>query len=541
KMAAPKKAKLAVRSFQPSRTDAFGFTEKKDHDICAFCYESVKTFLDEADKTESIKKAVAAYEKQSGVFKSLSVSKNEATEGSYKTAQCVAKKRKPFTDGEYVKEVFLSSLEILFNDLPNKDTLVSRIKELPVSARTVERRKSKMAENSKEKQTTALKDTAVFSVAVDESVDINDVPRLAVVARYCASNEIQEELCCVKPLPGTTKGEDIVESFVNHFEERGVDIRKIFCVTTDGAPAVVGKQKGFVKLLEDQIGRPTVKFHSIIHQDNLCTKISNSELNNVMNTVVRIGNFLVARSALTHRQFQALLEEMDSAYNDIPLHSNIRWLSRGKVLVRFVNCFDAIEAFLSEKEQNYPELDDDKWLCKLMFLTDITAHLNELNLCLQGAFVVKLAVFSRDIQPIFRYFQHIKDDLDLSPFQWMGVEDFEMQLIQLKSSELWASKFVDLQSTLEATERDHGVSILTCWMSLPMKFNCLKKISFAMLSAFGSTYLCEQVLSHMKSVLSPSRSRLTTDHSEACVQLKVPKYEPHIGKLSKEKQGQGSH
>lgn len=66
---------------------------------------------------------------------------------------------------------------------------------------------------------TALKDTAVFSAAVDERVDINDVPRLAVVARYCASNEIQEELCCLKPPHGTTKGEDIVGSFVRHFEE----------------------------------------------------------------------------------------------------------------------------------------------------------------------------------------------------------------------------------------------------------------------------------------------------------------------------------
>ncbi|KAH1182947.1 hypothetical protein KIL84_004439 [Mauremys mutica] len=125
-------------------------------------------------------------------------------------------------------------------------------------------------------------------------------------------------------------------------------------------------------------------------------------------------------------------------------------------------------------------------------------HLNELNLRLQGArqtvldlyenwkaFVVKLSCFSWDIRTLtFRYFQHIKEllthssvsvdeigiymqelesefsdrfqdfqrfgpmlsfliksekfnesDLDLSVFQWMDVEDFEMQLIQLKSSE----------------------------------------------------------------------------------------------------------
>uniref|UniRef100_A0A8C3F820 Ig-like domain-containing protein n=1 Tax=Chrysemys picta bellii TaxID=8478 RepID=A0A8C3F820_CHRPI len=135
KMAVPKKAKLDVRSFQPAWTDAFGFIEKKDRAICAFCYENVvfrtssvrhfemkheKILLDEADKTESIKKAVAAYEKQSSVFKSLSISKNQDTEGSYKIAQCIAKNGKPFTDGEYIQEVFLSSLEILFNDFQIK-------------------------------------------------------------------------------------------------------------------------------------------------------------------------------------------------------------------------------------------------------------------------------------------------------------------------------------------------------------------------------------------------------------------------------------
>lgn len=109
KMSAPKKTKVDVHSFQPSWTDTFGFIQKKDRAVCAFCYESVvcrtssvrhfetkheKTFLDKADKTESIKKAGAGYEKQSSVSKCLSVSKNQATGGSYKFAQCIAKNQK---------------------------------------------------------------------------------------------------------------------------------------------------------------------------------------------------------------------------------------------------------------------------------------------------------------------------------------------------------------------------------------------------------------------------------------------------------------
>lgn len=119
-------------------------------------------------------------------------------------------------------------------------------------------------------------------------------------------------------------------------------------------------------------------------------------------------------------------------------------------------------------------------------------------------------------------------------------EDFEMQRIKLKASSLWSSKFTELCKKLEGTERDQGSSLIHCWKSLPMKFHSLK-VAFAMPSAFGSTYLCERNFSHMKSILSPSRSRLTTDHSESCVQLNVSKYSPDITRLSNGKHVQGSH
>ena len=215
---------------------------------------------------------------------------------------------------------------------------------MPVSARTVERRISEMADNVTQQQTVALTITPVFSVALDESVDINDIPRLAVFARY-SDTEVHEELCCLKPMYGTTKGEDILKAFTDHFENRGVDIGKIFAITTDGAPAMVGKNKGFTKLVEEKIGHPILKLHCIIHQENLCAKISSFVLKKVMTTVTKIVNFVVAHSPLTHRRFQAFLEEVDSVYKDIPLHCSVRWLSCGKVLERFVGCFDEIKVF----------------------------------------------------------------------------------------------------------------------------------------------------------------------------------------------------
>jgi archaellum component FlaD/FlaE len=95
-----------------------------------------------------------------------------------------------------------------------------------------------------------------------------------------------------------------------------------------------------------------------------------------METVVKIANFIVSRSSLTHRQLKSLLQEMESAYSDLPLYSNVRWLSRGNVLNRIISYLEAIKVFLDEKERHFPELNDEDWLCKLMFLADITTYLN---------------------------------------------------------------------------------------------------------------------------------------------------------------------
>ena len=75
---------------------------------------------------------------------------------------------------------------------------------------------------------------------------------------------------------------------------------------------------------------------------------------------------------------------MESLYRGLPLHSSVRWLSRDKVLLRFVKCLVEIKAFLIGQGKAYPELEKENWLVKLMFLVDITMHLNELNLRLQS-------------------------------------------------------------------------------------------------------------------------------------------------------------
>lgn len=59
------------------------------------------------------------------------------------------------------------------------------------------------------------------------------------------------------------------------------------------------------------------------------------DLNEVLTEAVQIINF-IKRNALNSRLFLILCEEMGSEHSHLLMHAEVRWLSRGRVLNRFV-------------------------------------------------------------------------------------------------------------------------------------------------------------------------------------------------------------
>ena len=84
---------------------------------------------------------------------------------------------------------------------------------------------------------------------------------------------------------------------------------------------------------------------------------------------------------------------MESACHDVLLHYSCRWLSSDKVLLMYVKCLVEVRAFLIGQEKAYPELEDEKWLIKGMFLADITMHFSKLDLCLQPTEQIVVCLF----------------------------------------------------------------------------------------------------------------------------------------------------
>lgn len=132
------------------------------------------------------------------------------------------------------------------------------------------------------------------------------------------------------------------------------------------------KKNGFISLFQTDVGHSILEFHCIIHQQALCAKSGLTSLDDVMALVTKIVN-LISSQALNKRKFDSLLDEVNSVYNGLLMHNNVRWLTRGNFLQRFVDCLEEIKLLLQDEGiiEQYPQLLHVMWLSKLMFLADI--------------------------------------------------------------------------------------------------------------------------------------------------------------------------
>ncbi|XP_065658975.1 general transcription factor II-I repeat domain-containing protein 2-like [Hydra vulgaris] len=471
---------------------------------------------------------------------------------SYSLAHLIAFHSRPFTDGEFIKNCLIKTAKIL---CPEK---IKDFNNISLSRNTVAERVNDIATDLRSQLTKICKDIEAFSIAVDESTDVKDVAQLSVFIRGCNFKyEITEELLELIPMHGTTTGADIFLEIEKTLDKYELPITKLVSIVTDGAPAMIGLKKGLVEVL--------------------CGKTI--DLGYVIKRIASVINFIRAKG-LNHRQFASLLNENDSEYEDLPYYTEVRWLSCHKVLKAFNHL--KTEILLETKGQDISDIKNTKFLQDLAFLVDITKHLNDLNIILQGknklvttmfdnvrAFQTKLLLWERQIEqenlvhfetcksiklqdPNFMFssysknINNIKQDFEVrfqdfkkcepkfalftSPFNFdieKVEEDLQMELIELQCDSVLKQQFTDV-----------GVPKFYSFLP-PHQFPKMIQFACQICVMFGSTYLCEQLFSHMKQNKTPERSRLTDEHLSSIMKVVASQnIKPDLIKLSANKRCQ---
>lgn len=603
------------RSFQSEWEDDFAFTDKGGKPICLICQATIANYKlsnlkrhyqtnHEAfgsrypPQSELRKSKLAALKtemrQQQTLLSAFSKEGSASTEASYAIAWNIARAKRSYSDGDFIKK----NIEVISILDPNNSKLRRQILQIPMSRHTTERRISDISADIEREMTTDLKNCVAFSLALDESTDIQDTPQLAVFVRYVASDvTVKEELLNLVALQDTTRGIDVKNALDKILTNAGVPLIKLVSVATDGAPSMVGKNVGLMGLLRNDTQYPDiVPVHCIIHRESLAAK--HFKFEHVMTTVLQIINF-IRSSAKNHRQFRNFIDELnlDDKPDDVSYHCVVRWLSTSNVLTRFVDLLEPIAAFLTEKDKSYPQLTDDDWLEDLMFLTDIMQHLQTLNLSLQGkdklisdltqtvfSFQKKIQIFQKDIlSKEFRHFPRLQNKVSTNcnggiQLIKLGayrdklqslLEDFQTRfndLHQLNSCFAFLINpfMVDVikdgfklpknivvntsaaEMELLELQQDQGLAMMhkslptvDFWKLVPeVKYSQLKIASCRLISIFGTTYCCESLYSTMKFIKSKHRAVTSNQHLSELLRTSTTNYQPDLKKLSGSKASQ---
>ena len=273
------------RTFNTEWTYKYFFTNFGSKAVCLICQEIVAVFkeynlmrhfqtkhsnfgsnLSESKLQQKANDMRKSLKQQQRFFVKQRVIQEAATKASFVLAYKLDKHNKPFSDAEFVKECMLDAVDITCPEVRTK------IEAISLSRRTIVRRIGGIAQNLSEQLFEAGKSFEWYSLALDESTDIEDTAQLLVFIRGIDENfEITEELLSLEHLKDTTTGQDLFESVENCLDRSGLPLHKLANIITDGTPALTGKNVGLIKLLNDKVKREhplhsVMSFHCIIHQ-----------------------------------------------------------------------------------------------------------------------------------------------------------------------------------------------------------------------------------------------------------------------------------
>jgi hypothetical protein len=120
-------------------------------------------------------------------------------------------------------------------------------------------------------------------------------------------------------------------------------------ICTDGATPMVGSIRGFASLVQKERENPDVTTHCFIHREALVSRSLGVEMKNVLDDAIKMVNFIKDQFAV--ECLKKLCENLKKRHINPLLHTEIRCLSRGRVLNRVFELKGELPDYFQEKSK----------------------------------------------------------------------------------------------------------------------------------------------------------------------------------------------
>ncbi|GFS73024.1 SCAN domain-containing protein 3 [Trichonephila clavipes] len=272
---------------------------------------------------------------------------------------------------------------------------------------------------------------------------------------------------------------------------------------------------------------------------------------------------------------------MEAKYESLLLHTEVRWLSRGKVMSRVLKLKDEMKIFF-EQNKNYEFvhlLEDKIWCTKLAYLSDIFVIFNNINSSMQGPnenilnSTDKLVGLKKQItlwknkaqEGNLEKFESVPKDsyktiklivvdhlttleeriihyfpkLDIKKFDWVRnpflityTSVFDLTLNE-------EEELILLSNNRDLILKHSEESINSFWINIRCDYPMIAKKALNILLQFSTSYLCEFGFSAVANIKTKKRSRLLNVEDDMRVALSFLR--PNINEIIKKHQAQISH
>ena len=228
---------------------------------------------------------------------------------------------------------------------------VNKLNAISLSNNTVSRRIYDMSAYTMEQVIHKMKSAplGIFSIQLDESTDMANCSQLLVYVRYIYEGDFKDEFLFCKPLETTTTARNVFDTVGSFLQNHDIPWGNVCGVCTDGPPAMLGCRSGFQRLVINASSK-AIGTHCMIHRQVLATKTLPQEFQHIMKSIVRVVNF-VKTSTSNSRLFSKLCSELDASNNVLLFHTDVRWLSRSKVLAHVFYLCDELKTFFNKKSK----------------------------------------------------------------------------------------------------------------------------------------------------------------------------------------------